>query len=205
MVCNSVFIGTQKFNFDQYGIINTDFGYVQQLDNTIRVINITKIDMPVNCPCGNCKIITKKINPWDTIYNIPAEIYGDIIRFKKAGWKNIKIITCNETKNKLPIVRLTIKLYKKHFNVRKYILPFVYIKYKTNINVISHSNKEFEFILYEEGSTIPKLKCCFFDYDLTDNKAVYILMLIISAQNNGDKMWHTFYGRNKTEYVSFKI
>lgn len=204
MVCNSIFIGTQKFKFDKYGIINTDFGYVQQLDNSIKVINITKADMPVKCPCGKCKITIKKINPWEKIYNIPAKVYGDIIRFKRAGWTNIRIITCNETKNQLPIIRLKLTIHKKHFNIKKYILPFYHIKYKSNITTISYSKKHFEFILHEERTDNPTMKCCVFDSNI-DEKAIYITMLMMSAQLDGKKMWYTFSGRNTSEYVFFKI
>jgi hypothetical protein len=203
-MCDSVFIGNQKFNFDIYGVINTSFGFIHKLDNSIRVINITKRDISVRCTCGNCRITIKKIKPLDKINNIPAKVYGDVIRFKIAGWKNIRIVTCNETPTKLPIIRLGLTLYKKHFNIRKYILPFKYLKYKSNINVISTSDKHFEYILHEEKTTIPKMGCCVFDYSLTDNKAVYILMLMISAQLNGKEVKHTFFGKNNQENISFK-
>ena len=201
--CNSVFIGTQKFKFDIYGIINTDFGYIQRLDNSIKVINTTRIDMPINCPCGNCKIITKKINSWDTIYNIPARVYGDIIRFKNAGWKNIRIITCNETKIQLPIIRLPLIIFKKHFNIKKYILPFYYNKYKSNITTLAYSHKSFEFVLHEERADTPSMSCCVFE-DNIDNKAVYITMLMISAQLDNKKVWYTFDKKDGLKYVSFK-
>jgi hypothetical protein len=203
-ICNSIFIGTQKFNFDKYGIINTDFGCIQQLDNSIKVINTTKIDMPVNCPCGECNIVTKKINPWDTIYNIPAKVYGDIIRFKKAGWKNIKIITCNETRTQLPVIRLPLTIFKKHFNIKKYILPFYYNKYKSNITALSYSHKHFEFILHEEKTDIPAMNCCIFD-DNIDNKAVYITMAMMSAQLGGKKVWYAFDKKEGLNFVSFKV
>lgn len=203
-MCNSVFIGNQKFNFDIYGVINTSFGFVHKLDNSIRVVNITKRDIPVRCACGKCRITIKKIKPLDKINNIPAKIYGDVIRFKIAGWKKIDIVTCNETPTKLPIIRLGLTLYKKHFNIRKYILPFKYLKYKSNINVISTSDKHFEYILHEEKTAIPKMNCCVFDYYLTDNKAIYILMLMISAQLNGKEVKHTFFGATNQENISFK-
>ena len=202
-MCNSVFVGNQKFEFDIYGIINTSFGFVQKLKKTIRVISITRKNISIRCACGKCRITIKKVEPLEEIYGIPAIIYGDIIRFKMAGWKKIRIVTCNETPTKLPVVKIGLTLYKKHFNIRKYILPFKYIKYKSNINVISTSDKHFEYILHEEKITVPQMKCCVFDYSLTDNKAVYILMLMISAQLDGRGVRHTFLGRNNQETVSF--
>ena len=202
---NTIFIDNLKFEFDVYGVINTSFGFVHRINNkSIRVINTTKRDIPVRCTCGNCHITTKKVEPLEKIYGIPAKIYGDIIRLKMAGWKKIRIIVCNETPTKLPIIRLGLTLYKKHFSLHKYILPFKYIKYKSNINVISTSNKNFEYILHEEKVTVPQMNCCVFDYN-TDEKAVYILMLMLSAQLDGKKMWHTFRGRKNKEYVSFEI
>lgn len=202
-MCNSVFIGNQKFDFDIYGVINTSFGFVHKLDNSIRVVNITKRDIPVRCACGNCRITIKKIKPLDKINNIPAKVYGDVIRFKIAGWKKIDIVTCNETPTKLPIIRIGLTLYKKCLNIRKYILPFRYLKYKSNINVISQTNRKFEYILHEEKTTVPKMSCCVFDYSLTDNKAVYILMLMVSAQLNGKEVRHTFFGTTNQESISF--
>lgn len=204
-ICNNVFIGKSKFEFDMYGIINTSFGFIQKLNNSIRVINTSKRDVHIRCACGNCKIIIKKIDPLEKINSIPAKVYGDIIRFKKAGYKNIRIITCNETKTKLPIVRLGLVLYKKKFNIKKYILPFRYIKYKSNITTISSSHKHFEFILHEDKVIKPTMGCCVFDYDNTDNKAVYIMMLMISAQLDGRVVRHTFKGRTNLQYVSFNV
>ena len=203
-MCSSIFIDNQEFKFDVYGIINTSFGFVQKLKKTIRVINTTKRNIKIRCACGKCRIVTKNIGPLEKLNNIPARIYGDVLRFKMAGWKKIRIVVCNETPTKLPIIRLGLTLYKKHFNVRKYILPFKYIKYKSNINVISTSDKHFEYILHEDRVTIPKMNCCIFDYSLTDNKAIYILMLMLSAQLNGKEVKHTFFGRNKQETLSFK-
>lgn len=204
-VCNSVFIGTHQIKFDRYGIINTSFGFIQRLKNSIRIINVSKRDVQVRCACGKCKLIINKIKPWEKINKIPAKVYGDVVRFKKSGYKNIRIITCNETKNKLPIIRLSMTLYKKQLNVKKYILPFAHIKYKSNITVVSNSYKHFEFILHEEKATVPTMNCCVFDYEHTDNKAIYIMMLMISAQLNGKKVWHTFHGRKNLEYVSFNM
>ena len=203
-MCDSIYIGNQKFNFDIYGVINTSFGFVHKLDNSIRVINITKRDIPVRCACGKCRITTKKVGPLEEVCGIPAKVYGDVIRFKKAGWKRIKIVTCNETPNKLPIVKIGLTLYKKHLNIRKYILPFRYLKYKSNINVISQTNRKFEYILHEERTVVPKMNCCVFDYSLTDNKAVYILMLMVSAQLDGKEVKHTFFGAANQESISFK-
>lgn len=203
-MCNSVFIGNQKFNYDIYGVINTSFGFIHKLDNSIRVVNVTNRNIPVRCACGKCRITTKKVKPLEKINSIPAKVYGDIIRFKIAGWRKIKVITCKETPNKLPIIRLGLTLYKKHFSLHKYILPFKYLKYKSNITTISTSNKHFEYILHEEKVTVPQMRCCVFSYD-TDEKAVYVLMLMLSAQLNGRKMWHTFSGRKNKEYVSFDI
>jgi hypothetical protein len=203
-ICDSIFIGNQKFNYDPYNVINTSFGFIHKLDNSIRVINTTKRDIPVRCACDNCRITTKKVEPQERIYGIPAKVYGDIIRFKTAGWKKIDMVTCNETPTKLSIIKLGLTLYKKHFNIRKYILPFRYLKYKSNINVISTSDKHFEYILHEERTVVPKMNCCVFDYYLTDNKAVYILMLMISAQLGGKEVRHTFFGAANQESISFK-
>jgi hypothetical protein len=203
-MCNLIFIGNQKFEFDVYNLINTSFGFIHKLDNSIRVINTTKRDIPVRCACGKCRIVTKKVGLLEKIYGIPAKVYGDIIRFKTAGWKNIRVITCNETPTKLPIIKIGLTLYKKRLNIRKYILPFKYLKYKSNINVISQTNRKFEYILHEEKTTVPKMNCCVFDYNDTDNKAVYILMLMISAQLNGKEVKHTFFGAANQESISFK-
>jgi hypothetical protein len=48
------------------------------------------------------------------------------------------------------------------------------------------------------------MNCCVFDYSLTDNKAIYILMLMISAQLDGKEVKHTFFGRANQEFISFK-
>ena len=204
-VCNTVFVGTHQFKFDRYGVINTSFGFIQKLKNSIRIINTSKRNTQVRCACGKCRLITNKVDPWEKISNIPARVYGDVIRFKMAGYKNIRIITCNETKNKLPIIRLNMTLYKKQLNIKKYILPFGYIKYKSNVTVISKSYKHFEFILHEEKVTVPTMNCCIFDHERTDNKAVYIMMLMVSAQLGGKKVWHTFNGRKNLEYVFFNV
>lgn len=202
-MCNSIFIGNQKFDFDIYGVINASFGFIHKLNNSIRVVNISNRDVPVRCPCGNCRITTKKVGPLEKINGIPARVYGDVIRFKTAGWKEIRVITCNETPNKLPIIRLNLKLYKKHFNLRKYILPFTYIKYKTNITTISKSNKYFEFILHEDTKIPIAANCCHFDIEEIDDKAIYIMLLILSAQLGGKKIWYHFEKAENRTYVSF--
>jgi hypothetical protein len=120
-MCDSVLIGNQKFNYDPYNVINTSFGFIHKLGNSIRVVNTTKRDIPVRCSCGNCRITTKKVGSLEKIYGIPAKVYGDIIRFKAGGWKKIDIVTCNETPTKLPIIRIGLTLYKKCLNIRKYI------------------------------------------------------------------------------------
>lgn len=202
-MCNAIFINNQKFKFDIYGLINTPFGFIQKLKKTIRIINITEEDVKIGYDHKKYNLITKKVKPSEKINNIPAKIYGDIIRFKLAGWKIKKIIPCYETSNELPTVRLGLTLYKKKFNLYKYILPFKYIKYKTNITTVSLTNKTFEYILYEEKVIVPQANCCIFDKD-TDEKAIYLLMLIMSAQLNERKMWYKFKNSKQIEYVKFK-
>lgn len=202
-ICNKIFIGSQPFEFDQYGIINTSFGYIEKLNKKIKVINITERNPKVTCECGNCNFLIKNVNPYDKINSIPAKVYGDVTRFKKVGYKNIKTVTCLEDKKGLPIVRISLTLYKKSLNIRKFILPFTCLKYKSNITVIAKTHKHFEFILHEDRARKPVFRCCNFEQD-TDEKAMYLLMFMLSAQRDGEKIWRKFKGRNNLEYVEFK-
>lgn len=202
-ICNKIIIGSQVFEFDQYGVINTSFGYVEKLNKKIKVINIKKRIPTLRCGCGSCNFLIKNVEPHTKINGIPAQVYGDVVRFKKSGYKNIQTITCSEDKKGLPIIRISLTLYKKELNIRKFILPFTCLKYKSNITVIAKTNKHFEFILHEDRTRKPGFNCCNFEQN-TDEKAMYLLMLMLSAQRNGEKIWRKFKGRNSFEYVSFK-
>ena len=65
------------------------------------------------------------------------------------------------------------------------------------------SNKSFEFILYEDTSTPPSANCCHFDRDEKDDKAIYIMLLMLSAELGGKKVWYPFGYQKEMEYVSF--
>jgi len=194
----TVKINNTEYEFDEFGVLDRWFGFIicKRKYMYIYSIDTPELESKIDIETDKTPVFMH-YSKMDLIDNVPAFMYCDLYRLKKR-FKYVKVI--NNNFRIKPAIKIRMNIQKGSIKLTPYCKVFCCLTYKTPVTPTKATDEYIEFMLYDN---ICPEHIVVNDLLVTDQKAVYIAMVFVSAQIQ-KRVYHVFDIRKGKQFVFFK-